>query len=68
MVLLGPLNSTRSERLRVLCVELCADSGVLKSWNPGEGLDNQPGVWLIIFGIVYFERCVELGKRVSKLP
>ena len=58
MVLLGPLNSTRSELLRVWCVELCADLGVLKSWNPGEGLDNQLGVWLIIFGIVYSESCV----------
>ena len=64
MVLLGPLYSVWSEPLRVWCVELCADLGVLKSWNPGEGLDNQLGVWLMVFGIVFSQGCVlELGDR-----
>lgn len=64
IVLLGPLCSVWSEPLRVWCVELCADLGVLKSWNPGEGLDNQLGVWLMVFGMVYSQGCVlELGDK-----
>ena len=57
-ILLGPLYSVWSEPLRVWCVELCADLGVLKRWNPGEGLDNQLGVWLMVFGMVNSGSCV----------
>ena len=64
MILLGPLYSVWPEPLRVWCVGLCADLGVLKTWNPGEGLDNQLGVWLMVFGMVYSQGCVsELGDR-----